>query len=43
MTGDSGRVDERREIRSENREMAYHHKAKLLKDVLLVVFNLSSH
>lgn len=43
MTGDSGKADERREISSENTEIAYHRKAKLLNDVLLVVFNLSMH
>lgn len=43
MRGDSGEEDERTEISSENTEMTDHHKTKLLKDVLLVGFNLSIH
>ena len=43
MWEDSGEEDKMTEISIEDSHMAYHLKAKLLKDVLLVVFNLSIH
>lgn len=43
MRRDSGEEDGRTQINSENTETVYYHEAKLPKDGLLIVFNLSVH